>query len=402
MPRTQSVTVLSLHTSPLSQPGQGDAGGLNVFVLNSSRALARAGYDVHIFTRWPEDRSHSPEPGLTVHGVPAGGATPLSKEELRAVVPDFARRVQLHPDFNAAAPIHSHYWLSGEAARLLRRASGAPWIHTMHTTAARKAHHAGASEADMGRLAAETRIGAEADALTANTAADRRELVTDLGVAPGKVHVVSPGIDTEIFTPLGPAARWPVAAPGLRLLFAGRIQPYKGPQIALGAVAALQRRGLEASLVLIGERSGMDARDPEELARQAGIGDRVTALPAVPQAELASWYRAADLVLMPSRHETYGLVAAEALASGTPVVAHDVGGLSTLIRDDVDGMLVTSLDPERWADALEPLVRQGHAPQQWEREAAKTGSARGWDATARTLVALYSELSAAHSAPPAL
>lgn len=388
------INVLSLHTSPLSQPGQGDAGGLNVFVLNSSRALARAGYDVNIFTRWPEDRSHSPEPGLTVHGIPAGGPEAMSKEQLRGVVPDFARRVQLHPDFHADWPVHSHYWLSGEAARLLRRGPGVPWIHTMHTTAARKAHHAGAPEADMGRLAAETRIGAEADALTANTPADRRELVSDLGVAAGKVHVVSPGIDTEIFAPHGPTAAWPVDAPGLRLLFAGRIQPYKGPQVALGAVAALRRRGLDASLVLIGERSGAQAKDPEQLARDAGIGDRVLGLAAVPQAELASWYRAADLVLMPSRHETYGLVAAEALASGTPVMAHDVGGLSTLIRDDVDGMLVGSLDPERWADALEPLARRGSAPEQWALEAAKTGSARGWDATARTLVSLYSELSA--------
>lgn len=389
------INVLSLHTSPLSQPGQGDAGGLNVFVLNSSRALARAGYDVNIFTRWPEDRSVSPEPGLTVHGIPAGGPEAMSKEHLRGVVPDFARRVQLHPDFHADWPLHSHYWLSGEAARLFRRGPGVPWIHTMHTTAARKAHHAGASEADVVRLAAETRIGLEADALTANTAADRRELVTDLGVSAAKVHVVSPGIDTEIFTPHGPTALWPVAAPGLRLLFAGRIQPYKGPQVAVAAVAALRRRGVAASLVLIGERSGAESQNPEELARRSGVGQQVVSLPAVPQAELAAWYRAADVVLMPSRHETYGLVAAEALASGTPVAAHDVGGLSTLIRDDVDGMLVQGLDPERWADALEPLARAGHAPAQWAIEAKKTGSARGWEATARTLVSLYSQLRAA-------
>ncbi|MDR2254749.1 MAG: glycosyltransferase [Arthrobacter sp.] len=384
------VNVLSLHTSPLAQPGAGDAGGMNVFVLQSALALAAAGTRVKIFTRSRAAWSRSPAPGVAVHGLPAGGDRHLSKEQLAAAVPDFAAALLKHPDFEPAAPLHSHYWLSGAAADLIRRHSAGGWVHTMHTTAARKHRHSPGVALEEPRATAEAMIASRADALTANTEADRAELLADFGVSPERVVVVSPGIDTSVFTPEGERAEWPLSCRGPRLLFAGRIQPYKGPQVAISALGLLARQGIGGTLVLLGDRSGVGAQDPAALAAAAGVGARVLSLPPVPHHELAAWYRRADAVLVPSRHETYGLVAAEALACGTPVFAHDVGGLSTLVNDGVDGRLLPDLDPERWAAALARL--QHGAPLAWRSAAAATGAARGWDATAASLSRLYARL----------
>ncbi|WP_394161332.1 glycosyltransferase [Galactobacter valiniphilus] len=387
---TPIVNVLSLHTSPLAQPGAGDAGGMNVFVLQSALALAATGSRVNIFTRSRAAWTRSPAPGVYVYGVPAGGDRHLSKEQLAEAVPDFAAALLSHADFDARAPLHSHYWLSGAAAALVRRRHPGPWVHTMHTTAARKHRHSPGVPLEQPRASAEASIAATADALTANTPSDREELLSDFGLPPHRVSVVSPGIDTAVFTPEGERAAWPLSCQGPRLLFAGRIQPYKGPQIAISALGLLARHGIGGTLVLLGDRSGAGAQDPAALAAAAGVGARVLSLPPVPHTELAAWYRSADAVLMPSRHETYGLVAAEALACGTPVFAHAVGGLRTLVNDGVDGRLLPDLDPVHWAEALARL--QHGAPLAWRSAAAETGAHRGWDATARTLQALYARL----------
>lgn len=387
--RQPAINVLSLHTSPLAQPGAGDAGGMNVFVLQSALALASAGAQVRIFTRSRAPWVREPAPGVTVVGLPAAAGAHLKKEELPRAVPEFAALVREHPAFDPAGIVHSHYWLSGAAAELLRGEAG-PWVHTMHTTAARKHRHSPGAPVDLRRAEAEHMIAHSADALTANTQADRAELLLDMDASAERVRVITPGIDTALFRPDGPAAEWPLACAGPRLLFAGRIQPYKGPQVAISALGRLARSGDGGSLVLLGDRSGAGAQDPAALAAAAGVGARVLALPPVPHAELANWYRAADAVLMPSRHETYGLVAAEALACGTPVLAHDVGGLRTLIRDGVDGRLLPTLDPQAWGEALSS-VRDG-APQAWREAAASAGAARGWGSTAAALLELYSSL----------
>jgi len=366
---------------------------MNVFVLHSALALAVAGFRVEIFTRSRQAFTKRPASGVTVHGVPAGGDIPLSKEELTHAVREFAELVAAHPSYDPAAPVHSHYWLSGLVALRLHGRSHAPWVHTMHTTAAAKHRHSPGSVVDRPRAEAEALIGRRADVLTANTEADRTELIADLGAAPARVRVVSPGIDTHVFTPHGPAAEWPLASRGARFLFAGRIQPYKGPQVAIEAIGLLARRGAPVSLVLLGDRSGPGAEDPAALAGGAGVATRVLSLPPAPHKELAAWYRAADVVLVPSRHETYGLVAAEALACGTPVIAHAVGGLNTLVHDGVDGRLLPSLDPAVWARAMAP-VAMGGVPAHWRTAAAEAGASRGWDATAAALGGLYSVASA--------
>ena len=385
------VTILSLHTSPLAQPGSGDAGGMNVFVLQSALALARRGAHVNIFTRSRASWTRSPAPGVRVFGLPAGGDRHLSKEELRSITDEFAHRVASHPHFDPNAAVHSHYWLSGLSAMSLQESTGRDFAHTMHTTAAAKHRHAPGAHVDLERLDAEALIASAAGVLTANTHADRAELLADFDVSPERVRVVSPGIDTSVFTPDGPVAPWPLSTPGPRLLFAGRIQPYKGPQVAIGAVGRLAKRGISASLVLLGDRSGQGAQDPAALAASAGVASRVLSLPPVPQHELAAWFRAADAVLMPSKHETYGLVAAEALACGTPVLGHDVGGLSTLIRDGVDGRLLRELDPETWAQAVADWGQDG-VPDTWSTAAAQAGRARGWETTAAALETAYARL----------
>ena len=385
MQQVPSLTVLSMHTSPLAQPGSGDAGGLNVVVMNTARALARAGTDVHVYTLGAQAEDTVVEERLSVHTVTTPEHNVPEKHAQRGLVDAFAAAIAAHPAFDADAPVHSHYWLSGLAAQRLPR-HGARWVHTMHTTATRKAAHGG--DPDPERAAAEERIAAEVDVLTANGPLDRDELIQDLGIDPEKVVIVRPGVDTEIFTPDGPSADWPLPRPQLRPLFAGRLQPYKGPQVAIAAVARLHQEGLDASLRLIGDPSGPVPTDTVALAREHGVEQLVSTLPPVAQAELAAAYRAADLVLVPSAHETYGLVAAEALACGTPVMAHRTGGLTGLVRPGVNGELLEDLEPTTWARALEPLVRAGAVPQAWREHAADGAAEQGWDRTARELATL--------------
>ncbi|TIC78945.1 D-inositol-3-phosphate glycosyltransferase [Nocardioides sp. GY 10127] len=408
--------MISLHTSPLDQPGTGDAGGMNVYVIELARRLAARGVEVDVFTR----ATSSAQPpvvvvddGIAVHHVPAGPFEGLTKAELPGQLCVFAREV-LRTE--AAQPlghydvVHSHYWLSGQVGALARDRWGVPLVHSMHTMA--KVKNESLAEGDTpepaARVIGEEQVVAASDLLVANTELEARQLIDHYDADPARVQVVHPGVDLERFRPLDAAqVRAARAAEGidedaLVVLFAGRIQPLKAPDVLLRAVAVLLERepGLRERLLVpvVGGPSGSGLEHPESLADLAselgltgvpGRRDVVRFVPPVDQDRLARWYGLADVVAVPSYNESFGLVAAEAQASGTPVVAAAVGGLPTVVRDGRSGLLVPGHAPAAWADALGRLLLDDDLRARLTAGARPHASAFSWEATAEATVACY-------------
>ena len=383
------VTMLSLHTSPLAQAGSGDAGGLNVYVDALSRALRRAGTAVDIVTTTADD-SGQPcqdetavlEDGRVVHTLGLGARGDRDKNGLVAGTADLVRRALQRIGGRQGSPvdlIHSHYWISGLAGLEMAAELDVPLIHTMHTIGVVKTEQDPGSVEDPRRAEAESRIAAQAAALTANTEREAADLIRLFGVSEENLAVIPPGVDLETFSsPAGTsqAADRP-AAELLQLTFAGRLQRHKGPQVAIEAVARLLRDApaIAVHLTIAGQRSGGDF-DAAALISRLGIEDHVTTLPALPHAELAALFRASDAVLVPSYSESFGLVALEAMACGAPVLAHRVGGLAELVVDAQTGWLIDSLDSREWAARIRDVAELRH----------EASGARGWQAMSSAAV----------------
>lgn len=406
----ERVAMISLHTSPLDQPGTGDAGGMNVYVVEVARRLAARGIAVDVFTR--ATRSSLPpvvsvDDGITVHHVHAGPFEGLTKEELPGQLCAFAREV-LRTE--AAQPVghfdvvHSHYWLSGQVGALARDRWGVPLVHSMHTMAKVKneALADGDTPEPAARVIGEEQVVEAADVLIANTDLEAKQLINLYDADPGRVEVVHPGVDTDIFRPLDAAGRAAarrdrdLADDALVLLFAGRIQPLKAPDVLLRAVAelVLRRPDLRPRLVvpIVGGPSGSGLERPTSLANLAAelrIDDVVRFVPPVPQAELAGWYAAATAVAVPSYNESFGLVAAEAQAAGAPVVAAAVGGLTTVVRDGRSGLLVDTHESHDWAVALERVVADAAFRDELAAGALEQSRQFSWEATAAQTLAAY-------------
>ncbi len=403
--------MLSVHTSPLEQPGTGDAGGLNVYVVETARRLAARGTEVEVFTR--ATSSNAPgvvelAPGVLVRHVTAGPFEGLSKADLPGQLCAFAAgvmRVEARQDMGWYDLVHSHYWLSGQVGWLAAERWHVPLVHTMHTMAKVKnlALAEGDSPEPPGRVIGEEQVVAAADRLVANTGDEARELVELYGADPGRVSVVSPGVDLDLFTPKArggrPGARRRLGLPGdgQVLLFVGRIQPLKAPDVLVRAAAEILARDPERrerlTVVVLGGPSGSGLERPralQELAAALGVADVVRFAPPVTRVELADWYRAADLVAVPSHSESFGLVAVEAQACGTPVVAARVGGLPTVVADGVTGVLVDGHDPARWAHELGALLDDPLRRRRLGAAAATQARRFGWDATVDALLGVYS------------
>jgi D-inositol-3-phosphate glycosyltransferase len=362
------VAVLSVHTSPLAQPGNGDAGGLNVYVLQSALHLARRGVAVDIFTR-ATSSTDAPvvtvAPGVTVRNVVAGPFEGLDKYDLPTQLCAFTAgvlRAEAGHDPGHYDVVHSHYWLSGQVGWLAADRWGVPLVHTAHTLAAVK--NAALADGDSPepplRAVGEQQVVDAADRLIVNTKTESAELVSLHGAFPDRIDVVHPGVDLELFTPGDrAAARAGFGLPGGPLVaFVGRIQPLKAPDVLLRAVALLRDR-LAVQVVIAGGPSGSGLASPDGLSRLAadlGIADAVHFLPPQSRESLVRLYRAADLVAVPSYSESFGLVAVEAQACGTPVVAASVGGLPVAVDDGSTGVLIDGHDPTVWADALADLL----------------------------------------------
>lgn len=399
------VAMLSVHTSPLEQPGTGDAGGMNVYVTELALALARRGANIEIFTRRTSSTQQNVvevSPGILVRHITAGPFEGLDKNDLPGQLCYFTAGVLRTEAARTAGwydVVHSHYWLSGQAGMLAADRWNVPLVHAMHTMALVKNRTLapGDSPEPAGRIIGEEQVVAEADALIANTAAEAQDLVLDYGADPTRVQVATPGVDLETFSPGAVDQAAERAALGLSetgqvIVFAGRVQPLKAPDVLVRALGILADRGVEVpTLVIVGGASGRlnAVRELEALAYQVGVTDNVLFRPAVPRAELARWFRAADIVAVPSRSESFGLVAIEAQACGTPVVAADVGGLRTAVVDGVSGVLVPDHDPHRWAVVLRDLLRDDPRRAALAAGALTVAAQFTWDATADQTLKVY-------------
>jgi D-inositol-3-phosphate glycosyltransferase len=392
---------LAVHTSPLAQPGTGDAGGMNVYMLQSALHLARRGIEVEIFTR--ATASVDPPtvrvaPGVLVRNVVAGPFEGLDKYDLPTQLCAFAAgvlRAEAAHEPGHYDIVHSHYWLSGQVGWLARDRWAVPLVHTAHTLAAVK--NAALAEGDAPepplRTVGEQQVVDEADRLIVNTDDEARQLISIHHADPARIDVVHPGVDLDVFRPGNRrAAR---AALGLPLdeqtvAFVGRIQPLKAPDIVLRAAAKIPG----VRVIVAGGPSGSGLASPDglrQLAGELGITKRVTFLPPQSRTDLATLFQAADLVAVPSYSESFGLVAVEAQACGTPVVAAAVGGLPVAVRDGITGTLVSGHEVGQWADAIDQLLRLNAGPQGsvMSRAAAQHAATFSWENTTDALLASY-------------
>ncbi len=391
------VAVLSVHTSPLAQPGTGDAGGMNVYVLQTALELARRGVEVEIFTR-ATSSADAPlvqfAPGVLVRNVVAGPFEGLDKNDLPTQLCAFTAgvlRAEATQEPGYYDIVHSHYWLSGQVGWLAADRWAVPLVHTAHTLAAVK--NAALADGDAPepalRSVGEQQVVDEADRLIVNTEIEAQQLVSLHNADRRSIDVVHPGVDLSVFTPgdkasaraaLGIEAREKVVA------FIGRIQPLKAPDVLLRAAAKLP----DVTVVIAGGPSGSGLAAPDSLVRLAdelGISARVRFLPPQSRAELVNVYRAADIVAVPSYSESFGLVAVEAQACGTPVVAASVGGLPVAVRDGISGSLVDGHDPGDWAHAIDALFARD--PETMRAAAVAHAGTFSWAHTVDALLTSY-------------
>lgn len=415
-PAMSRLAILSLHTSPLAQPGTGDGGGMNVYVRELASAMARAGHRCDVFTR--ADSPELPaeiivEPGFVVHYVEAGPKADVPKEQLELLVPEYTDRVLTAMTTLSGAPIdeehggpydavHANYWLSGLAGHIIKHELDIPLVSTFHTLDRVKAE-AMPEEVTAGistrRDKAEADVIGCSDAVLASCSVEAEQLVDLYDADPGRISIVAPGVDHAFF---GPGDRdqarraLGLECDGPLLLFVGRIQPLKGAQVAVEALSLLRASGTPASLAIVGGPSGHQGEatlaEIHELVDRLGLHDVVHFRAPQPHELLSSYYRAADVTVIPSRSESFGLVALESSACGTPVVASAVGGLTTLVDDGITGALVDSRDPQDFADRIGEILSSPLRATRYSTAAVIEAQNYTWRAAATALGELFDEL----------
>ena len=397
--------MLSIHTSPLDQPGTGDAGGMNVYVVETARRLAEAGTEVEIFTRGTSS-SLPPTvelaPGVLVRHITAGPFEGLVKGDLPGqlcAVTAGVMRVEASKPEGWYDLIHSHYWLSGQVGWLASERWRVPLVHSMHTMA--KVKNLELAEGDTPepeiRIIGEQQVVDIASRLTANTSDEADQLIDLYRANPLRVDVIHPGVDLQTFAPgdhIAARQRMGLTADEFIVLFVGRIQPLKAPDILVKAVAQVRadRPHLRVRAVICGGPSGSGLDKPTalmDLTRELGIVENVTFLSPTSREDLADLYRAADVTMVPSHSESFGLVAVESQACGTPVIAAAVGGLRTAVANNVSGLLVEGHDPRAYAAAITRLADDGVLLAELERGAVMHAAAFGWESTTVGLLDTY-------------
>ncbi|MBM3729342.1 MAG: glycosyltransferase family 1 protein [Actinobacteria bacterium] len=392
------VSILSLHTSPLAQPGVGDGGGMNVYVRELVSALAHAGLDCTTYTRaWRPDlpRVVNVEPNHRVVHVEAGDFD-LPKNDLVSVVDVFAEGVRDHIlETGGTDVLHGNYWLSGIAGHRVKHELNLPLVMTFHTFSRVKAQ--GGDPEPVSREDAESSIIGCTDAICVSCTEEERQFRSLYGIPPGTIEIVAPGVEQAFFAPgekrgARHALRLPVDVPVM--LFVGRIQPLKGLDVAVETLARLADR--RARLVVVGGASGNEGESEvariRSLIESLGVVDRVDFV--APQAHhmLSTYYRAADVVIVPSRSESFGLVALEAAACGVPVVASGVGGLITIVEDGVTGHLVADRSPDVFASHVDRILSHPVQAAAMGARAAENARRYTWSFAAARLRRAYADV----------
>jgi D-inositol-3-phosphate glycosyltransferase len=408
-PARPRVAVVSLHTSPLDQPGAGDSGGMNVFIRAAAERLAASGAPVDVFTRCRGRDGPEVEDlggGSRLVYVKAGPCAPVPKEELPRYLPEFLGGVLRRQRQEGVSydVVHTHYWLSGWVGRSAKEIWGVPLVASFHTLGKVKNYSLALGEVPepSARLVGEERVIADADLIVAATPSEAAQLVGLYRAEARRIRVIPPGVDHRLFFPRPrdeASARIHLAGARL-LLFVGRLQVHKGPDVAVRTLAEAVARDPEgtadAVLAIVGGPSGAgqgaEVARLMDLASALGVGDRVMLFPPQPQARLADFYAAAEVVLVPSRSESFGLVALEAQACGVPVVAAAVGGLRSVVEDGITGFLVEGHDAGDHAERVLELLRDPEAARRKGRAGVEHSFRFSWDTTAGRMLGAYREL----------
>lgn len=409
----EAIAVISVHASPLAPLGRGENGGMNLAVRRICEVLAARGHPTDVFVR-REDR-HSPDEELIAPlsrlvRLPVGPAAPIAKGDVRALTDDFTDAVLAHAasEGRAYRVTHAHYWLGGLIARELRVTWGTPWVQSFHTLARTK-ERAGLP-LDAVRARAEERMVAEADRLVAGSASEAKDLIRLYDADRNRICVAQPGVDARVqVVPDPERLRRRLKLSGRRVvLFCGRLEPLKGGDTLVDAIGALNQDPAfeDVTTLVIGDDSGDGQRDGgertrlQQRVRGAGVADRVRFLGAVPHERLADYYALADVCVVPSRTESFGLVALEAQSVGTPVVAAAVGGLTEIVDDGVTGFLVPGRDPRRYAEAIAEVLADSKGRERMGAAARARAASYTWSRAVDRLEAIYELLTdAAERAP---
>ena len=402
---TMRIAQVSAHTSPLAPLGGRETGGMNVYVLELSRELARLGYEVDIFTRRDADlpRVETIEDNLRLVRIDAGPAEPIDKEAIIEYLPDFAHDMRrfVHEEGRGYSLVHSHYWQSGWAGGHLARDLGLPHMVMFHTLGEVKNRARFGEQEPRTRIRHERQIARRASAIVTASSHERELLERYYGAEHAKIHTIPCGVDLERFRPGDPlAARKRLGLPlhSPILLWVGRLEKLKGVDILISAVAQLDERDFTLLIVGGDERAAGLKADLMAQARLEGVADNVRFIGAVDHAELPEYYAAADVCVVPSYYESFGLVAVEAMACGTPVVASRVGGLVSTVVDGVSGYLIPWRCPEPFAEKLEVLLNNPELRSNFSRAAQRSMERFAWRRVALQMASLYDRVLAEHRA----
>ena len=394
--RVTRAAVLSLHTSPLAQPGTGDSGGMNVYVRELVGALSQAGVECCVFVRRSDPESPEVvdvEPGFRVVHVDAGPPD-LAKEDLPGILPDYIEQVERWLARSPVDVIHANYWLSGLAGHELKHRLDLPLVSTFHTLARVKAEN-GDPEPDR-RVEAEASIIGCSDVICASSVTEESQLAVLYDAPADRIEIVPPGVDHAFFSPGDQQGARRALGLGDEpvLCFVGRVQPLKRLGVAVEVLAGIERQ--DATLVVVGGPSGPQGERERDRVRSRaddlGVGDRIRWVDPVPHHLLSTYYRASDVVLVPSRSESFGLVALEAAACGIPVVAAAVGGLRSIVEHGRTGFLVEGGDPAYFAAYVDEVLGSPAVARTMGRAAAERGRTFTWSTTAARLRRLYADV----------